>query len=303
MAISEQSANTSIAPGRAEVELERPTVGQMVREAWVWRSLIPRIGIRVTIKGISGTYLGRAWLVLRPALMVFGMAFLFGRVLNAPSQGVPYLVFLFIGFGAWMAFERSIFWAVRSFDVYRRLVRNMYLPLVLIPVSAGIPAFIEFSVIGLFTAGTLAYFAMADGQLYLQLGPQTLLGATGYLLAYLTAISLGMWLAVLNAYARDVRITFVFILRIWLYVTPVIYPLTALPSGLQTVAELNPVVAPVLLVKWGLLGVGGVPLHSFVATAVWIVVVGGSGLWFLTNRAPTVLSRQPPGMGDDEDEQ
>lgn len=301
MSVTESSTEPSAPPTRATVEISRPTVRAMLRETWAWRALIPRLGVRVTIKGISGTYLGRGWLFLRPALTIFGMAFLFGRVLNAPSQGLPYLLFLLIGMHAWLGFQRSAFWVVRSFDVYRRVIRNMYMPLLVVPLSAAVPAFVEFCIIGMFALGALVYFTAADGQLYLEVGPTMLVALAGYFLAYLCAISVGMWVSVLNAYARDVRMVFVFLLRIWMFITPVIYPLTTLSGVLKTLAELNPVAAPVLMVKWGLLGVGEVPLHSILITFGWVLVVGTSGLWFLTNRAPTVLSHQPPGM-DDEDE-
>ncbi len=285
----------------ASVTLDRPTGRRMVADAWRWRALLPRIGIRVTIKGFSGTKLGRAWLILRPAMGIFGMALLFGKVFNAPSQGLPYLLFLLVGSHVWMSFERPAFWAVRSFDVYRRLARNVYLPLILIPLAAIVPALIEMSVIGAFATGVLVYFSIADATLYLQIGPQLLVGVLGYAMAISLAISIGLWVSVLNAYARDVRIIFIYVLRIWMFVTPVIYPPTTLPGTWATIAQYNPVTAPVLMVKWGLLGIGSVPLHSLATTVATILVVGSSGVWFFARAAPTLLDRQPPDL-DDEDE-
>jgi lipopolysaccharide transport system permease protein len=230
------------------------------------------------------------------------MALLFGRVLNAPSEGLPYLVFVLFGVHAWMAFERPAFWAVRSFDVYRRLARNLYMPLILIPISALVPALIEMCVIGGFAAGVLAYFSITDGTSYLQIGPATLLAPVGYALGLLLAQSVGMWLAVLNAYARDVRIIFIYVLRVWMFITPVVYPITQLTGVLRTLAEYNPVTPPVTIVKWALLGIGEFPWDMLWVTLVWLVVVGMSGLWFFARQAPTLLSRQPAGTFDDDEE-
>jgi lipopolysaccharide transport system permease protein len=239
--------------------------------------------------------------LLRPAIGIFGMALLFGKVLNAPSQGLPYLIFVLFGAHAWIAFERPAFWAVRSFDVYRRLARNLYMPLILVPLSAVLPALIEGCVIGVFAAGVLVYFSIADGTLYLQVGPEMIVALAGYVLATTLAVSLGLWMSVLNAYARDVRIIFIYVLRIWMFITPVIYPVTTLPGAWQTIAHYNPASAPVLMVKWGLLGVGSVPLHSILITIGTIVVVGLGGVCFFARQAPTLLDRQPPDL-DDEDE-
>jgi lipopolysaccharide transport system permease protein len=134
-------ADSTLAPPadavpEAVLREHRPRVREMVAGAWRHRSLIPRIGIRVIVKGYAGTKLGRTWLVLRPVLSIFAMALLFGAVLNAPSNGVPYVLFLLLGMIAWMSFERVLFWATRSFDVYRRLARNLEFPLLLVPTAS-----------------------------------------------------------------------------------------------------------------------------------------------------------------------
>src|SRR3954453_15388772 len=99
----------------------RMGVWEMVRETWASRPIIPRLGIRVTVKGYSSTRLGRSWLVARPGMSVFGMGLPFGGVLGTPSQGLPYLVFFLTGTHAWMTFDRLALWMVRSFNVYRRV--------------------------------------------------------------------------------------------------------------------------------------------------------------------------------------
>jgi lipopolysaccharide transport system permease protein len=284
-----------------EVVDERPSLRGTIRDAWRQRRLVPRIGIRVTVKGYSGTKLGRSWLWLRPTLSLLGMSLLFGAVLDTPSQGVPYILFLLVGTHAWMGFERTLFWSTRSFDVYRRLTRNFRFPLVLAPVGALIPATIEFTVVAGLVTVVSAYFLAADGEVYLQLGPDLVVALAGYALAYMVGLAFGLWTATLNAYARDVRLTLIFVIQIWLFITPVIYPFERLPESLRPIAILNPVTAPVEMVKHGLLGIGGVHLDALASTFAALVIVGGSGLWFLERQGPSLLRRQPPGAEDDED--
>jgi lipopolysaccharide transport system permease protein len=289
-------------PNLAPVEIvdERPSVRGMVTEAWRQRRLIPRIGIRVTVKGYSGTKLGRSWLGLRPTISILGMSLLFGAVLGTPSQGVPYILFLLVGTHGWMGFERTVFWGTRSFDVYRRLTRNFRFPLVLVPSAALVPSAIEFTVVAGLVSVLLIYFLAIDGHLYLQLRPELLIAVAGYALAYVLGLSLALWTATLNAYARDVRIIVIFVLQLWLYVTPVIYPVETLPDDVQFIATVNPAAAPVEMVRYGVLGIGSVRPDSVLATLAAIVVVGGLGLWFITHQSPSILRRQLPGVEDDD---
>jgi lipopolysaccharide transport system permease protein len=288
--------------GEVPLPLHRPSLWEMAADTWRQRRLIPRVGVRITVKGFAGTKLGRAWLVLRPVITIFGMALLFGAVLDTPSQGLPYLVFLLVGMHAWMAFERTAFWAVRSFDSYRRVARRFHFPLLVVPTAAFIPAGIEWVVLGLIALTTLLVFSFADGTLYLEIAPALILAPIGYVLASVVGYVVGgLWLAPLNALARDVRIVFRFVLQPWLFVTPVVYPSDQLPSNLQFLATINPVAAPVEMVRYGVFGVGGVDLAALAVSLGTVVLGGLGGLWYFTHMAPDLLSRQPDVGEDDED--
>jgi len=299
MAMSAQEAAAVGAP--VEVRDHRPSVWEMVRESWAHRDLLPRIGIRAIVKGYSGTKLGRLWLVIRPVMGIFALAFLFGAVLDAPSQGVPYVLFLLVGFGGWMTFERSVFWATRSFDVYRKLAARLDFPLLLVPTSSLVAASIELGVISVLTLLTAGYFWLADGDPYLRVGPGLLLAAAGLANALALAWGLGLWLGTLNARARDVRLTLRYVLTIWLYTTPVIYPLTALSGFWSILATVNPMAAPVEMVKAGLLGAGTVEAAGVAWSVTAALLACASGLWFITRMSPTLLRAQPAGADDEEE--
>lgn len=283
---------------------DRLGVGRMLREAWQSRALLPRLGVRTIVKGTAGTKIGRGWLVLRPAISIFGMALLFGAVLSVTSDGLPYIIFLLVGTHAWMMFDRTAFWAVRSFDAFRRPARSLNFPLLLIPLTAVIAMSIEATVIGSFAALTVLWFLITDGHLYVVPDGWLVVAICGYVLALLVGLSLGIWLAVLNAKTRDVRIIFrTIVLRMWMFITPVLYPLTQLPAGWRWLGIVNPVTAPVLMVKRGLLGTGDIPLTALGATIGWIVVVGGTGLMFFASQGPGVLRSRMPAAEEDEEEE
>jgi lipopolysaccharide transport system permease protein len=296
------TTTTSAPASVVTVRDHRPGPLGLLVDTWRHRALIPRIGIRVIVKGYSGAKLGRFWLIARPVLNIFAMALLFGAVLSAPSAGRPYLLFLLVGMIAWMSFERFAFWATRSFDIYRRLARNLAFPLLIVPTAGGMAAAIEFTVLSTLLAVVVLYYLMADGTTYLNFGPELLVTVAGFGLTLALAWSIGLWTSALNAYARDVRIVFRYVLMVWMYVTPVLYAPSALPEALQFLATVNPLAAPVEMVKYGLIDAGSVEAPALAWSLGWLAMIAGSGLWFFARVAPGLLRVQPLVAEDEEDE-
>jgi lipopolysaccharide transport system permease protein len=301
-AVSEPPTPPAATIGTVQLVDDRPTPWRMLQETWAHRELLPRIGTRIIVKGTAGAKLGRSWLFLRPTLSIVGFSLLFGAVLDAPSEGVPYLLFLLVGMIGWMAFERFLWWSTRSFDSYRKFADNLDLPLLLIPTAGGCMAAIEVGVVSLLAVLATIYFGVVDGRLYLDLGPNLLLSVAGLSLSVTFAWGMGMWLSVLNLKARDVRIMLRYVNTIWLYVTPVIYSTEALDGIFSLLATLNPMTAPVLLFKQGMFGVGSVEPAALAISIAATVLTCLSGLWFLTRNAARYLREDRFVMEDDEEE-
>jgi lipopolysaccharide transport system permease protein len=277
------------------------SVRRSLLDVWRQRALFPRVGIRVMIKGLAGTMLGPFWIVAAPIVSLVGFGILFGSVAKPPSHGVPYLVFMLGGALGWSAFERVAFWGTRSFDVYRRITRNVYIPSLMVPMAGSVIAAIEVTMSVVILIGALLVYWVIDGHMYLRIGPQLMLAPLGVALSIAVGWSVAFWTGTLNARARDVRLVFRWVLLIWLYITPVLYPLSSLPSALSDIAALNPVVAPVEMVKEGFLGIGSVQLDRLAITVGFVLVVGGWGAWFCTRMAPGFV-RSRMGFDDDDDE-
>jgi lipopolysaccharide transport system permease protein len=296
------------APPREELEPvvvhdHRPSPLELVRRTWQLRSLIPRLGLRQMTKGFAGTKLGRLWLLIRPVVSIFGMALLFGSVLQTPSAGVPYLLFLLVGMVGWMTFQRGIFWTTRSFDIYRKVAGRVQIPTLLVPTAALTLMLVEVGVIALLATGTAGFYWATEGELALELmRPGVLLGVAGLVLAAVLAWGLGLWLGTLNGLTRDVRLTLTLVLPVWLYATPVIYPISALPDEWRFLATINPVSAPVELVKEGFLGAGELTAAILAVSLVSTVVLCASGLWFIARLSPRLLRARTFVDDEDEDE-
>jgi lipopolysaccharide transport system permease protein len=278
----------------------RPSLGATVRDAWESRHLLRAMGKRVVVQRYARTKLGPSWLVIRPVADTMLKAFVFGAVLKVSGQGgAPYLIVLLVAMVAWRLFERTTTWATKSFDRYGRITRKLDMPLLLAPLAGGAPAFVECAVyFGIVVVAAVVY-VFVDGTMYLQLGLESLAALAGFALALAFALSISLWTSVLNAEARDVRQVLGLVMGVWIYITPVVYPLSILPGGLRTVAELNPMTAPVELAKLGLLGTGGPPGVSMASTVVALALVGGAGLFFFSRRASNFMG--PAGWSRDEE--
>lgn len=294
-AVADQAAEPANAAPAIRIVEPRISPWASVREAWRHRGLIPWLGVRMLVKRIAGTKLGWLWLVIRPLIDTLGKALIFGGVLQvAAPNAVPYFVFMLAGMTAWRFFERWVFQATRSFDQYSKLMKSLKFPLLLVPLSAGAYPLVEASVYFAVFAGAIVFYLFADGILYLRLSPDLLVAAAGLALALVSAWGVGLWVSVLNAKARDWRYIMRYALEIWLYLTPVVYPLSAVPPSLRALALLNPLTAPIEMVKLGLLGAGRVEAVSVVSSLVFVVVMVSSGLWFFGREAMRSIDLHGP---------
>jgi len=212
------------------------------------------------------------------------MTLLFGGLLQVPAPGpVPYFLFVLAGLTGWRLFERTVFFQTRSFDLYRKMMKEVAFPLLLIPLAAAAFPALEIAVYLLVFVVSMLVFLFVDGQLYLQLDTVALVAGFGLIIT--SALGLGLWTSVLNAKARDVRLGIRYVLQFWLFLTPVVYPLSALPKAYEWVAAVNPMTAPIELVKSGLLNVGNVRPDDLLLSVCFAAVMLLSGLWFYARQA------------------
>ena len=281
-----------------------PGAWALLRDAWRSRRLAPQLGWRVLVKRIWGTKLGAGWLVLRPLMDTLGKALLFGALLGvAAPGGVPYFIFVLAGLIAWRLFDRIVLYATRSFDIYRKVMREIDFPLLLVPLSSAAYPVVEVTVyVGVFVGALLFYLAL-DGQFYLDIGVHSLLVPAGLAILVASGCGLGFWTSVLHGKARDTRLVMRYVLELWLYLTPVIYPLGAIPPAYQVLASSNPLTAPVEMVKLGLLGIGRVGLYPAIWSVAFAMIAVVSGLWFFSREARSSVDIHGLGVDDDEDDE
>ena len=282
-AIERPTAPWVIEPVRAELF-------QRLREFFRYRRITWFFAVRSVKDMYEGTVLGKIWL-FRPIIPMLITSLIFGVMLGVPSDGLPYPLFFIAGGSLWMMFERSMMWVTRSLDGGKSLVKKLYFPRLVLPVSAASPAFLYFLVFLIMILLSCVYYFVRYGDWYLVIGPQLLLLPVLGLGTLLLAVSFGLFTAVWQTRAKDVRYAVRYAMRFWQFLTPVIYPLSQVPEEYRLLISLNPVTGYVETFRWALFGAGLLDLRALGMSVGLTVLIFWAGLWYFTKEEPASVDR------------
>lgn len=230
----------------------------------VWKDVVVRY---------KQTLLGVAWVLLQPILALLLFSIVLGRLAKLPSDGIPYAPFAFAGLVPWIYFSRTLLASPASLVANPNLVRKVYFPRVLLPASVVFGGIVDL-LLG------LALFGILIPLYDLALTPHLLALPLAVVHLSATALGVALWLSALNARYRDVAALIPFTVQIWMFASPVVYPLSLLPEAWQPLYSLNPMVGVIEGFRWCLLGatplsppLGGLSLLS-------ALVIIASGLYY-----------------------
>ena len=214
---------------------------------WQYRELLYFMVWRDVKVRYKQTALGVLWVILQPVISMLVFSGLFGVLLNAPSNGVPYPVFVYAGLLPWNYFAGSLARSGTSLVDSRNLITKVYFPRLTVPLSGVLAGLVDFA------AGFVVLILL---MLLYGITPTSavVLLPAFLLLAMLTALGFGLWLSALNVRYRDIGYIIPFLIQIWLYVTPVIYSVSLIPEQYQFLLGLNPMTSVVAGFRWALLG-------------------------------------------------
>lgn len=266
--------------------------GARLLELWQYRRLLSYFARGAVQRTYRATVLGWVWLVLRPLVPVLISTLVFHQFAGVQSDPYPYFLFFLVGTASWSLFEESVMWATRSLQLHRRLLTKLYFPHLILPVATMAPALVEGAIYLVLILSAIAYYWLIHGQLYLATGFTPLLSVLALAAALGMALGLGLWTAVLGAEMRDVRFTMRYIMRFWFFLTPVIYPISLIPTEWRWLALLNPMTVIVQGFRTGLLGEPATITAGQIAVA-GLLLVGllVSGLWFFTRAEAAAIDR------------
>jgi homopolymeric O-antigen transport system permease protein len=249
------------------------------RELWHYRELAVRLAWRDVAVRYKQTSVGVLWAIIQPFVTMVVFTLVFGKFADFPSKGVPYPIFTYSALLPWTYFASSVALSSSSVVSNRGLVTKVYFPRVLLPLTGSFVPLVDFAFASIVLVGMMAWFGVWPIAAIV-LAPAFLF------MALVTALGVGLFLSAVNVRYRDVPYAIPFVLQIWLYVSGVVYAISALPERYQWVLALNPMTAVISGFQWGVLGTPppelGKTLVSIGATAAFIIV----GLWYFRRSEP-----------------
>lgn len=254
-----------------------------VGELWRYRELLRFFVLRDVKARYRQTFLGPAWAILRPILTIAIFSAIFGGLAGIQTgTDIPYPLFVTPGVLVMAYFASALTGASASLLGNGGLLSKIYFPRLYAPLSGAMTPLVDLLLSLVVLLGLFAYFQRVPSWRIVFL--------PGFLaLAALSGFGFGLWLAGLTIRYRDVGFALPFILQIWQYVTPVIYPMSLVPSGYRRLLDLNPMTAAVLGSRWSLLGTSfGDTTALFTSVGIGLAVAA-SGLFVFRRTERTIV--------------
>jgi len=229
------------------IEPSRGWVSIELSELWTYRELLYFLIWRDVKVRYKQTVIGIGWAILQPLLTMVIFTMIFGNFAKIPSDGLPYPVFAFTALLPWNLFAGALNRCTLSLVGSANLITKVYFPRLIVPVSAIISGIIDFAIAFVFLLGLMLWFHIVPtwGAIALPIF---------LLLTLITALAVGLWLSALDVRYRDVGHAIPFLIQIWMFLSPVAYPLSVVPEKWRLLYSLNPMVGVIEGFRWALLG-------------------------------------------------
>jgi lipopolysaccharide transport system permease protein len=202
-------------------------------DLWAFRELLYFLTWRDVKVRYKQTELGVAWAIIQPLLTMVIFTLFFGRLAGVPSDDIPYPVFAYSGLLAWTFFANAITNSGNSLVGNANLITKVYFPRMLIPGAAVAAGLVDFAIAFLILVALMVYYSVGVTW-------SILMFPLLVVLTTLLALGTGMWLSALNVKYRDVRFALPFLVQLWMFLSPVIYPASFLPEKYRWVLWINP---------------------------------------------------------------
>lgn len=230
------------------------------KEIWQYRDLLSLFVKRDIITQYKQTILGPLWFVIQPAMTVAMYMVVFGGIAGIPTDGVPQPLFYLAGICMWQYFADCLNKTSNTFVANAGIFGKVYFPRLISPLSTTISNLVRFTIQFLLFVCVYIYFVLSgtdiQPNLYALLFPLLVMVLAG------TALGFGIIISSMTTKYRDLQVLFTFIVQLWMYGTPIVYPLTqvkgtmVLGYDISTLICLNPITPIIETFKYGFLGSG-----------------------------------------------
>lgn len=209
-------------------------IGVNWRELWDHRELLGLLVARDIRVRYKQTVLGAFWAILQPLLSMIIFSIVFGRFAKMPSDGEPYALFVYAGLLPWTFISTSVTQASQSLVNQQHLLTKVYFPRLFVPAAPIGVALIDMAIASIGFAVMLVWHQQAPSWRYLAI-PCLLV------LSVFVALGTGLFLSSLTVTYRDFRHVVPFMLQVWMYASPVVFPSSIVPAEYRWIFALNPI--------------------------------------------------------------
>jgi len=218
-----------------------------LKEVWDYRELLYFFTWRDLKVRYKQTAIGILWAVFQPFITMVVFTIFFGGLLNIPSDGVPYPIFVYTGLLFWQFFSTALSDTSNVLITNQAIITKVYFPRLLLPLSSVMTKFIDFAIASIILVGMMIYYGYTPNLIGLLIIPLLLL------ITFMASVGLGLFLASINVKYRDVRYALPFFIQILMFVTPVIYP-AGIAGKYSWILALNPMMGVIQSARAALLG-------------------------------------------------
>jgi lipopolysaccharide transport system permease protein len=228
-------------------DADQPASVINLRELWRYRDLLYFLIWRDVKVRYKQAAMGAMWAIIQPLGMVLVFAVFFGMFIGIPTDGMPHTLFFYCGLMPWVFFSTAISAGSTSLINSSNLITKVYFPRVIVPVAAVGALFIDLLITCAILLGLGLYYGIVWSAA-VSMFPVMLL------MTIMLALNLAMWLAALTVKYRDIRHALPFVLQLWMFVTPIIYPVSVISGKWRWLMYLNPLTGIVEGIRSSLTG-------------------------------------------------
>ena len=242
------------------------------REIWEYRELLYFFIWRDVKVRYKQTALGFLWALIQPLLMVLIFSFFFGRLARIPSGGLPYSLFALAALLPWILFSEGLTRTTNSMVSNANIMTKVYYPRLIMPLAGILSPLIDFAVAFILLIGMMIHFQVMPL-------PTIALLPLFIALGLLSSFGIGLWLSALNVMYRDFQYVVPFLIQVWLFASPIVYPSYVVPEDLRLFYWLNPMSGVIEGSRWALFGTP-LPLELLLLSCGVVIVLITTGLLY-----------------------
>ncbi len=204
-----------------------------LKEVINYHELLTQIALREIKVRYKQTGLGIVWAILQPVSLMVIFTLFFGKFAKIPSEGIPYPIFYYSALLPWQYFSTSLSFAIPSMVTNRQLVTKIYFPREIFPLSSILAALVDFGIASLIFIVMMFIY-------HIHFTPYLLLIIPVLFIQIIFTLGVCFFASAINVYYRDVRHALPLLIQLWMFASPIIYPLSMVPEHLRRFYLLNP---------------------------------------------------------------